>query len=275
MTVELEVPATSAVFAVVGGRAATRQQAELFAAQLVDERFLASDVVWAQPESERWTVEEVVELVVRPSHMRPYGDRRVIVVADADRMAKGASDRLLLTIEEPSASVTFMLLCADAANLPATIRGRMTSVVELEVSRAAAPWLAATGDVVAAQATDMFAMFPGWVAAADNDTELQQAVLGLQQWPTQPFRWAAQTVEALEKLAVFDPFDGSKSGDKKLRAARVRSGAAAVLTSLRSRTLDNVDVIHAPAVLERFDAALTATSRNLNVKHCLAYAASR
>jgi DNA polymerase III subunit delta' len=67
--------------------------------------------------------------LLRELAYRPYeGDRRVVVVRDADRMRADQYSALLKSIEEPGASTVWVLTTARLARLPATIPSRCQRV---------------------------------------------------------------------------------------------------------------------------------------------------
>lgn len=67
--------------------------------------------------------------LLRELAYRPYeGERRVVVVRDADRMREDQYSALLKSIEEPGASTVWVLTTARPARLPATIPSRCQRV---------------------------------------------------------------------------------------------------------------------------------------------------
>lgn len=93
--------------------------------------FAHLDIHEARPESDRWKVAELDELVIRPCTLRPF-ERTHVTVVDADRMAPAAWDRLLKTLEEPPGGSHFWFAVKDPDRLPTTIRGRASHTIELK-----------------------------------------------------------------------------------------------------------------------------------------------
>ncbi|HXV26619.1 MAG TPA: AAA family ATPase [Candidatus Paceibacterota bacterium] len=80
---------------------------------------------------DRTTIE--IEEDIRPLrsalHLRPpSGVRLFVIMDDADRMSRESANALLKLLEEPPAYVTFMLITARPAELPATVRSRCHQV---------------------------------------------------------------------------------------------------------------------------------------------------
>ena len=72
------------------------------------------------------------------------GERRVILVDDADRMTPAAANAILKMLEEPPADVVFLLVAHRLHRLPATIRSRCRLLrFEPLAAERLVPWLAA------------------------------------------------------------------------------------------------------------------------------------
>ena len=86
------------------------------------------DVQWFQPEGFTYPVEVIREAAASAARTPLEGRRRVLVIEEADRIAERSQNALLKALEEPSASVTWVLL-ADALDpiLP-TIQSRCHTV---------------------------------------------------------------------------------------------------------------------------------------------------
>lgn len=113
---------------------AARRLAELL---LTDPQSRALDVHLAVPAGDRWTVDELDELVLGPARLRAF-ERTHVVVVDADAMAPAAADHLLKTLEEPSSAALFWFCVRDAATLKATLRGRAAAVLPARAAPASA-----------------------------------------------------------------------------------------------------------------------------------------
>ncbi len=72
--------------------------------------------------------EEVRALVMTAQRAPATGNRRVLIVEDADRMSAGTFNVLLKSIEEPPPSTVWMLCAPSAEDLAPTIRSRCRSV---------------------------------------------------------------------------------------------------------------------------------------------------
>jgi hypothetical protein len=95
----------------------------------------AADVRHLVPAGDRWTVAELEELVLAPTHRYPV-ERHVFIIERADAMDPRCADRLLKTLEEPPSATTFVLCATDAAAIPATIRGRVEQHLQLDPASA-------------------------------------------------------------------------------------------------------------------------------------------
>lgn len=149
---------------------------------------------------------ETVRLLRASTALKPMeGERRVIVLDDAETMPETAQEALLKTLEEPPAAVTLLLLTSDAAVLLPTIRSRC-QVVELgpvptgliaerleasgvgaEVARSVAAmsrgrvgWAlrAAADPAVAAARQEAIANAVGWIAGTGYDRMVAAHRLG-------------------------------------------------------------------------------------------------
>ncbi|HEX6312186.1 MAG TPA: hypothetical protein VF152_11235 [Acidimicrobiia bacterium] len=82
------------------------------------------DVVEVDPPESMLRV-ETAKLIVEEAHRSPIeGDRKVIVLFDADRLNEPAANKLLKTIEEPPDTTHIVLLSSAPDELLATIRSR-------------------------------------------------------------------------------------------------------------------------------------------------------
>jgi len=69
-------------------------------------------------------IETIREMQAKASGTIVFGDRRVIVIDDADCMNEQAENSLLKTLEEPAGAVTFILVTSAESALLDTIRSR-------------------------------------------------------------------------------------------------------------------------------------------------------
>lgn len=84
------------------------------------------DVVEFEPEGVTYKLhEEVREGIIAEANRSPLeGDRKVVMVLDAERLRDDAMNALLKTIEEPPARTVMMLVTASADDLLETVRSR-------------------------------------------------------------------------------------------------------------------------------------------------------
>jgi len=86
------------------------------------------DVVEVDPPESMLRV-ETAKVIVEEAHRSPIeGDRKVIVLFDAERLNEAAANKLLKTIEEPPRTTHIVLLTAAPDELLATIRSRCQRV---------------------------------------------------------------------------------------------------------------------------------------------------
>jgi DNA polymerase-3 subunit delta' len=84
-----------------------------------------TDVITVEPgESRSITVEQVREVISQVAY-RPFeGQRRVVIIDDAEQLVPAAQNALLKTLEEPSESSQFILVTSRQDMLLATVRSR-------------------------------------------------------------------------------------------------------------------------------------------------------
>jgi len=81
------------------------------------------------PESQEISIDQVRALVLANASFPPYeGRAKVFIVRRAEELSIAAANALLKTLEEPGARTCFVLLCASADSLLATIRSRTQRV---------------------------------------------------------------------------------------------------------------------------------------------------
>jgi len=102
---------------------------------ILDRNARAADLQHLAPLGDRWSVAEIEELILKPTHRYPV-ERHILIIERADSMDPRCADRLLKTLEEPPSSTTFVLCATDASRIPATIRGRVEHHLELEPASA-------------------------------------------------------------------------------------------------------------------------------------------
>jgi DNA polymerase III subunit delta' len=79
---------------------------------------------------------EVVRNLIRQVHFKPYeGNRRVIIIDDAETVNEQGSNALLKTLEEPSGETVFILVTSQLQSMLPTIRSRCQIVRFAPLSR--------------------------------------------------------------------------------------------------------------------------------------------
>lgn len=251
-----------------------------------------ADVHIATPSSDRWTIEELDELVIRPARLVPL-DRTVIVVCAADHMDTACAEHLLKVVEEPHAGCSFLFAAESAAGILPTLRSRTGAVLELAQPSAAEHIrllldAGATRDAASRAVSlvpDLHALC--LKAALDEDVLNRCAVFELSLFSQTPSETASTTALTLESLAaISDPLasvasqpDGASPG-KKAPDTVVRARTRVLLRRLIARwreelraALSNQDLDHrgfssierAAVVLDEADALLDAYATVRNV----------
>lgn len=110
------------------------------------------DVHWLRILSEKSeiSVEQWRQLEARIQFQALEGDRKFIIIEDADRMSSGAANACLKTLEEPPSRTHFILISAEPDRLLATIRSRCQQMTFAPLAAATiVQWLQQQGAVVA------------------------------------------------------------------------------------------------------------------------------
>ncbi len=76
------------------------------------------------PEKNAIKIEVVRDLIQKISLKLSQGERFIIIIEEADALTENAANALLKTLEEPPATVLFLLLSTLPETLPSTIRSR-------------------------------------------------------------------------------------------------------------------------------------------------------
>jgi DNA polymerase-3 subunit delta' len=106
-----------------------RTAALAFAAALLGDgervlRLSHPDLYLLEPQGDQIRIDDIRALR-RDLHLRPFeAERRVYLIASAQRLNREAADALLKDLEEPPAYAVFVLLAEEVASLPETIRSR-------------------------------------------------------------------------------------------------------------------------------------------------------
>lgn len=252
-----------------------------------------SDVHVARPAADRWTIEELEDLVIRPAYLTPV-DRTVIVLDAADRMDTGCAEHLLKTVEEPPARCSFLFVVQDAQNLLVTLRSRTQSVL-----RALAP--SATEQIHVLLKTDCTRdtaitaqrrmgnlTLLAEKACTDPEVLTLTDVFDSHIFCESPFSTASAISTKLEDLAKLgDPFSvRAKEGEKAQKDTVVRARTRTLTRHLLSIWQDQVselltrsdltrsDLARARAAAAVIDEAHTALERYIAVRNVLMYVLS-
>jgi DNA polymerase-3 subunit delta' len=124
------------------------------------------------------TIETVRRLRSSSALFPLEGDRRILIVDDAETLLEPAQQALLKTLEEPPQGVTLMLLVDEPEALLETVRSRCQEVVLRPVPEAAvAQALQRRGvsDKLATEVAELSRGCADWALAAVADTKLLRA----------------------------------------------------------------------------------------------------
>lgn len=200
--VVLEAPAGDA------GMAAATALAPLL---LADPEAALRDVRAAAPAGDRWTVAELDLMVIAPAALAPI-ERTVVAVASAAAMDVRAAEHLLKVLEEPPSPAVFLLVVHRAGDLLATIRGRASAVVRLELAdpptRTAQLVAGGLDAALAAEVVDLcgnnVALAVAVASAGDPSAAVAdlRAAFGPGVPATAPTTWALSTLGCLERLSA-------------------------------------------------------------------------
>jgi hypothetical protein len=180
-----------------------------------------------RPSSDKWTVAELDEQVIKPSWFAP-SHHRVVIVDGAERMADQTADHLLKTVEEPPATCTFVFAVRALDDLTTTLRSRSGVTLRLaplgEIELAAAYETKGCAPQLAAALARQCGSFTALAQRSIGDEKASQllAVFDTPLANSSPTTAAVQLNETLEKLAKLgDPFSAvskEQKSDTELRA---------------------------------------------------------
>lgn len=91
------------------------------------------DVRIALPEAAAWTVGEITESISSVVSKKPV-ERHVMVIGAANHLGQQGTDRLLKTIEEPTARTLWLLCCRDIEELSVTLQSRIVHQLAVPVT---------------------------------------------------------------------------------------------------------------------------------------------
>lgn len=252
-----------------------------------------SDVHIARPSGDRWTIEELEELVIRPAYLTPV-DRTVIVLDAADRMDTGCAEHLLKTVEEPPSRCSFIFVVQHVENLLVTMRSRTQSIL-----RASAPSAAEQIAVLlktgcsrdsAASAQRRLGDLTLLAEKACSDPAVMELtdVFDTHIYNASSFTTAATLAQRLEDLAKLgDPFsvrtpDKEKAAKDTVVRARTRTLTRHMLSiwqqqvsdALQTAGLTRSELARAKVAAAALDDAHEALERYVSVRNVLMYVLS-
>lgn len=244
----------------------------------------AEALFYAAPSADRWTVEELDDMVSRPAYLKaPKGTRPVIVVLEADLMPDSVADRMLKILEEPPAGALFILTATAPDKLRPTIRGRLSGhvpIATLPSPQRIARYVDMGLDSDSATRLDSTVgpnLALGSAIAATNTIEDALAALSPTRRDLQrPVVSATETAKALDSLAkklaghlaadADDPdADTSSAGDKAHKAAvrmLARTLVDTTVEDLRHRYLTGPDADLANLPADRLIRAVREAARD-------------
>ena len=89
-------------------------------------------------------IEQIRDLCAFLGYTAQYGGYKIALLEPADRLNVNAANSLLKTLEEPPGDCLLLLVTAQPARLPATVRSRCQKIeFDLPAQAVAVPWLAA------------------------------------------------------------------------------------------------------------------------------------
>ena len=175
---------------------------------MVEDANFGSDVHLARPEGDRWALEGIDSHIIGAGRVLPVGSWRVVVVGWGDTLGVAGADHLLKTFEDCGPGTRYVLVVKRADSLPATIRGRVTNSVHIEMAGSQermASMIEAGGD--AEMLREIFGLCGShvtWVAlglASPDTMDDLRKVLGGKVDLTNPITCAGEVAAAIERIA--------------------------------------------------------------------------
>ena len=207
------------------------------AARLAESQLHASgdlDVHHAIASGDKWTLDDIDDRIIKPASLRAF-ERNLIVVADADRMSSAGFDHLLKTVEEPAGTSHFLLCASSVDMLPATLRGRCSTILTLRP----APAHQRLGLLTEAGASDEFAaelarLSPDNLRLALAAAARPDVIDDLRTYASTPVDTQTPTATADRVLAAIICLTEAMAAAGKAKPAR-RSSAPTAKASLRPK----------------------------------------
>lgn len=197
------------------------------------------DARFFEPEGFTYPVETIREITTSASHSPLEGATRVFVIAEADRIAERSQNALLKSLEEPNASVTWVLLGRSLDMFLPTILSRCRVVEFPSLSEAAirdevvAAGEATPDTIVRAARGDLHrALALAGKGAASALTDLaKQVVLEAEPTPS----WALSISDAVATVAKTQREVLERQHATQLEEADLAKGAGAVRKRITDR----------------------------------------
>jgi DNA polymerase-3 subunit delta' len=232
------------------------------------------DFFQVQPEEDATVikVDQIRQLSEKLSLSSHQGGYQVAVLNPADTMNLNAANSLLKTLEEPSDNTVLVLITAQPAQLPATVRSRCQQVrIEIPDSKVALDWLQQQGHGEVAQTylqlahgAPLEALKQAQVDSIGARRERFAALVGIlenrvspllvaQGWckdeDMQGIRWMREWLMDLLRISVSGQIN-------QVRSADLQDGLLALARRLDNRMLFEL--------LERINRTLRLTAGSLN-----------
>jgi DNA polymerase-3 subunit delta' len=165
---------------------------------------------------------EQVKDMLHAANLPPFeGKNKVFIIDGAELLSIGAANRLLKTLEEPEASVTFILLATDENRLLKTVISRCQRIELQPMSIAAETQALIKNRSIESERARLLAGLshgcPGWAIAAasdgkimeQHDSELKEIIDNIKGGYEERFAYAARLAAGFSqnRQAVYDTLD--------------------------------------------------------------------
>ncbi|MBI3983963.1 hypothetical protein HY346_01575 [Candidatus Microgenomates bacterium] len=151
-----------------------------------------ADLLVIEPHPDSIGIDQIHQLVQQVA-LRPVGQRRLVVIRDAEKMTHEAQNALLKTLEEPPQSTAIVLTANERQRLLATIQSRCQTIAYAPLAEAAI-------------AEHLQAQFKLSAPAAATLAEVSQGAIGLAVQLAQDADLAASYDRQIEQVRVLlDP----------------------------------------------------------------------
>ena len=103
--------------------------------------------------------DEAISVMQEKLKIKPYGERNIAVIEDADTMTLRAQNRLLKTLEEPPGNAVIILLSENMNNLTATVLSRCVKMRISAMEKTAEQEVADAANVIAGKSLNHAAFY--------------------------------------------------------------------------------------------------------------------